>query len=151
MNIRGSCLYCARLAQLVFFDDTTHARFGLGVVATFWAVGLWLPGDTFERPTYALMRDIYGASGERIFAIAWTFYALVALWRSLSSSRVPTWIALTFNSFGVMLFSAYPASILAQSLKPFPAGIAADVFCWILSVWVLIRTHFNKAPGWRCD
>jgi len=45
----------SRIKQICLYGNLHSARFLLATAETVWCISLFWPGDTFERPTYAVM------------------------------------------------------------------------------------------------
>jgi hypothetical protein len=134
-----------KLCSLVLDSDTTVPRVLLAGIALIWAIGLALPGDTFDRPVYRYMAMI---ASEQAWAICWSVYGVALLYRTFSERNAfKTDLALNF--FGLIIYSTTLASIIATRIWPFPAGVGPDVGCAMLAFWVFTRTHVNSLGGWR--
>ena len=73
------------------------------------------------------------------------------MWWRVFATRDLRPVSLAVNCFGVAIWTAALTAITATRLYPVPAGIAPDLGCALLSLWVLARTNVNAAPGWRGD
>lgn len=147
----------ARLVSLIVKSDTTAVRFLLATAGVLWAVILWLPTDSFSRPSYAYMKSLSSLLGadhaQTKWAVLWSVYGILKLWRVFTSTPRPT-AALVVNSLGVLLFGAAVYCIFASAIDKngaFPHSAATAIVCFIAAIWILIRTQVNSESGWRGD
>lgn len=130
-----------KITYLAFFSDLHGTRFALMLSEIIWAIALWLPGDTFGRPTYHLMEQMI--HDEDIWGVIWFVSAMLQgyiLYTSEYHSRFATWFAL-FNSalWWIVVVSMY------LSVSPPPAAISAEAAMAVAAAWVWIRS------GWIVD
>lgn len=137
-----------RVFSLLIRSDTTPTRFFLACAALAWAVGLLLPGDTFDRPVYRYMK-LFGAD-ENAWVIAWLTYACLMFWRIFSITPRQI-VANAVNLYGLALFSTALLAIFFTKTYPFPAGLAPDFVTCLAAFWVFVRTGINSEKGWRVD
>lgn len=140
-------LIVGRFWSLIAYSDTTPTRFMLALAATFWAILLYLPGETFGRPVYRYMALV---ASEETWASFWALHAIGMWWRIFSAVDRPR-LALAIHMLGAMLFTAAAVSIYLSRLYPIPAGIAPDVVLALAAGWVLVRTQVHSEKGWRRD
>ena len=129
---KGGC----RAVDALLFDSTRPLRLYLALVASFWAIGLALPGQTLERPVYEYMRLAWG---EDSWTFLWTVLALSLWWRSIDHTERRSWTVAT-DIFALAMFTATAAGIIAAKVWPWPAATAADLACVAAALWVLVRT-----------
>lgn len=143
-------VFLGRFWALIAYSDTTPVRFLLAMAASLWAIFLYFPGDTFQRPVYRYMIAMAGDYAEFKWSILWTLHACGMWWRIFATDYRPI-ASLVINILGVVLFTSSALAILLTLTYPFPAAIATEVSCAFASAWVLVRTHINSEKGWRRD
>lgn len=132
------CPY-ARLARMLCFSDMHGVRLLLLMAELSWAATLAWPGETFERPTYALMAAI---ADEDVWAAMFALTAAVQAW-ILCSGNYHGRRALLFAAWDTTLWWAAVTTI-HFSVSPPAASISAAAALALGASWVLIRT--GKAP-----
>jgi hypothetical protein len=129
-----SNLACRRLSEAIFDTDLIATRVILAMAETLWAVMLWWPGETFSRPTYFVMSQIFP---ENVWAMIFTITAclqihivLAARYRGVLARNFALWNAgLWVVVIGSMLMSVYPP----------PAAIAGEIALMFGAVWIWAR------------
>jgi hypothetical protein len=114
--------------------------------ALLWAVGLWLPGDTMARPSFAYMGSI---AREWTWAVLWTVYAVGMFGHTFC--RMPPWSSYTVNAIGLALWSIYLVAIFVAVPWPWPAGLADPLAILLASFWLLVRTGADNTGDRRGD
>lgn len=137
-----------RFLDLVLYGDTTPTRLLLAAVAGVWSLQLFAPGDTFERPVYSYMALI---ASEHAWAAVWGCYSLALFWRTFSAIKHRLWLTMLINGVGVCLFVGATACIVFARVWPAPAATSGDIVLAAASIWLLMRSGLNSAPGWRND
>ncbi len=132
-----------RVSKAIFDTDLISTRLILAFAEFLWAVMLFWPGETFDRPTYLLMAAI---APETVWACVFgiTAYLQVTIvlsnnQNSLGAHYFALWNSLLwFCVVGSMLLSVYPP----------PAAIAGEISLMVAAAWVWIRplilTHYTK-------
>lgn len=115
---------------------TRATRFMLGVIGALWAIGLLVPGDTFERPAYAYMRMF--DMGEMHWIVIWSSYSALMFYGVYAKHRNQG-VSLITKMFGLALFSISALALYATRTSPFPAALACDIGAALAAFWVLIR------------
>jgi hypothetical protein len=121
---------------LIFQSDLHASRFTLGVAELVWGVTLLLPGNTFDRPTYAVMAHV-GIS-EEIWGILWLFSSITQFY-ILFSGRYHEPPAVIFAGFNSILWWFVTVSMYL-SVYPIPAAISGELALAISAAWIWIRT-----------
>lgn len=134
-----------RLKYIVLFGNMHSARFTLAMAETIWAITLLWPGDTFDRPTYALMSLI---AGENAWGLAFLATAFTQWW-VLLSGKYHDRFAVCFASWNSMLWWFICISMY-MSIYPPPAAISGELALSIAATWVFVRSGITK-PGRRFD
>lgn len=140
-------LVLGRLWSLIAYSDTTPTRFSLAMSSAVWAVMLFLPGDTFERPVYRYMALL---GPEWLWGFLWALYSVLMFWRVFSSTKRSRWAIVT-NILGMMLYWCTTVAVYLTLTYPVPAALAVDIVMSLCAAWVLIRTNVNPEGGWRRD
>lgn len=140
-----------RMWWLIAYSETAPVRFFLAQAAALWAVALMLPGDSFNRPTFAYAQVM---APEGVWCVAFGLYAVAAFWRVFTDAQPGGGMcALAVNTVGLFLFSAMAFCVLSvgRGGVEFPAGSAAHLSIAMAAMWVLVRTHVNSPRGWLND
>lgn len=134
-----------RISAAIFDSDLIATRCTLAFAEFLWAIMLWWPGDTFGRPTYAVMshvmpEDAWGL----VFALsAVTQITIVAQGHFAKS------YARLFAGWNAALWAYIVVSMLL-SVYPPPAAISGEIALMFAAGWVWIRPailyyYFKKA------
>jgi len=129
-----------RAIQLVLYGSIRPTRGYLAVIASIWAIGLWLPGHTFDRPVYAYMSLL---ADENSWATAWTVIAVLLWWRTLGKPS-QYWFTFLTDFASLCMFVGVAGAIWLTKMWPFPAAIAADMGAACASLWVLARSWESR-------
>lgn len=118
-----------------FFDsDLIASRMSLFLAETCWAVMLFWPGNTFDRPTYSLMSEI---APELVWALAFAISAALQI-SIIALDLCHTWHARWFAAWNGVLWAATVVLMLA-SVYPPPAAIGGEIALAVAAVWIAIR------------
>ena len=120
-------------------SDLMFSRLCLSFSSMLWAVMLFWPGDTFERPTYSMMGEILP---EHSWAILFVIHSLTSIY-SLDKNKINS-ITLFFEGILGSLIWTSSCFFMLLSVYPPPAAIAAEIVMAFTSWWILIRY-----PVWR--
>ena len=132
-----------RVSKAIFDTDLISTRLILAFAEFLWAVMLFWPGETFDRPAYLLMATI---APEIVWACVFgiTSYLQITIvlnnnQHSLGAHYFALWNSLLwFCVVGSMLLSVYPP----------PAAIAGEISLMVAAAWVWIRPlilmHYTK-------
>jgi hypothetical protein len=117
----------------------------LAIAEFLWAITLFMPGNTFDRPTYSILASIAPE-------ISWAFMFLIMgsiqtyiLIKGEYHDRLAIWFAgcnMTFWTFVCMT--------MILSVSPFPSAISGEIALAFGASWVFIRSG-NKLGRRKCD
>lgn len=136
-----------RICTAVFDSDLIATRLILAIAETIWALLLWWPGDTFGRPTYAIMacvmpEDAWGA----LFAVTACMQVLI-----VAGGKFLSLEARAFAAWNTMLWF-FVVTSMVMSVQPPPAAIAGEIALALAAGWIWVRpmilAHwYRKAYG----
>lgn len=143
--MRFKNIWC-RAASLAYYSDLHGVRLLLAMSELFWAVALFWPGNTFDRPTYTAMSHIMSEG-------LWGFVFLIMSATQLSilatgdyHSRFPVWFAAVNQSvWWLVVISMY------MSVYPPPAAISSELALAIGATWVWVRSGHNTDRRGLCN
>lgn len=124
-----------RVVELVYGSDLHATRFLLALAELVWALALFWPGDTFGRPTYALMAEV-----AREETWAWLFLlSAFCQFQILWSGSYHTKPATLFAFFNSLLWMFVTLSMYL-SVYPPPAAISGELAMAVGACWVFVRS-----------
>lgn len=130
-------VFYRRMTAVLFERDMAGLRFMLGMGEFFWGIGLLWPGDSFARPTYALMSHVMSeeAWGFLFLLSAATQWTIVVLadFESRFSNYFASWNAVLW---GGVMFCCF------GSVYPPPAAMGGDLACAFGAIWLAIRRRW---------
>ena len=129
-----TCNLSDRVAAAIFDSDLIATRLLLAFAEFLWAVMLFWPGDTFGRPTYALMAAL---APENVWACAFGVTSYLQLYIVLNGRQHTLW-AHYFALWNSLLWSYVVGSMLL-SVYPPPAAIAGEISLMTAAAWVWVR------------
>jgi hypothetical protein len=137
-----------KLVRLLFFSDQHATRWTLAFAEFTWAITLLVPGDTFQRPIYAVMEHLIHS--EEIWGAIWLFSAMTQFY-ILVSGNYNDRSAVIFAGFNCILWW-FCAISLFLSVAPPAAGISGDIALAVASSWIWIRSGWiplgmRRAPN----
>lgn len=127
-------LACRSLA-IMRYSDLEATRFLLAVAEFLWAITLFMPGDTFERPTYAILASI---APELTWAVAFLLMGITQayiLFKGQYHDRFAIGFAFINSCFWTLVCLS-----MVLSVSPFPAAISGEIALAIGSVWIFVRS-----------
>lgn len=104
-----------------------------------WAIFLLAPGNTFERPVYAIMTRFWS---EDIWGTLYLFHFIMLLPQVIRPNEFPCWAKLVVSALGCALWTSTHISML---IVPLPAAIAPGISLAVASWWILVRTPVRNA------
>lgn len=134
-----------RLIKIAFYSDLHGTRFLLTIAEALWAITLFAPGETFDRPTYRVMSEIMS---ENAWALVFLFSAVTQfsiLIRMDYHSRFSTY----FAGWNSVLWWFVVVS-MHLSVTPPPAAVSGELALAIGAAWVWIRSGL-KLVGTRTN
>ena len=122
------------LSEVIFDSDLKATRMWLFIAEFYWALFLFWPGETFDRPTYAVMAQVMSET-------AWGFVFLISASLQLSvvafAQYTRDW-AKTFANFNAVLWVFVVGSAFI-SVQPPPAAMGAECAAAMAAVFIWIR------------
>ena len=129
-----TCNLSDRVAAAIFDSDLISTRLLLAFAEFLWAAMLFWPGDTFWRPTYALMAEL---ATEEVWACAFGVTSYLQF-RIVLNGRQHTLWAHYFALWNSLLWAVVVGSMLL-SVYPPPAAIAGEISLMVAAAWVWAR------------
>jgi len=126
---------------LIFDTDLLGTRFTLGLAEIIWALTLFWPGNTFDRPTYDVMSRL---ASEQVFAIIFLLSGVTQLTIAVSGI-VDHWFSRIFSGWNAVLW-VYIVVSMYFSVSPPPAAISGEAALAFAAVWIWVRP-FILAKG----
>lgn len=124
----------AALSRAIFDSDLIASRLALALAEMCWAVMLLWPGDTFTRPTYALMHYV---APERAWAIAF-FCTSILQFAIVIQGHYHSKFARCFAGWNASLWVFSVASMML-SVYPPPAAIGGEIALTVTATWIWLR------------
>lgn len=137
-------VYC-RLLKIIFYSDLHGTRFMLALAEAVWSIALFMPGDTFARPTYAVMKQVMG---EEAWALVFAVSAATQL-SILIRCEYHTALATAFAGWNSVLWS-FVVIAMYLSVSPPPAAISGELALAVGAAWVWVRSGL-KLKGVRAN
>lgn len=122
------------VSRVIFDTDLVATRLILALAEIFWVIMLAWPGDTFDRPTYAIMSHTMSEVG-------WALVFLVSSVTQLSiiaSGNYLNLVARWYAAWNAALWTFLVTSMLA-SVYPPPAAIGGEMALALGAVWIWAR------------
>ena len=127
---------CHKLLRLAFFSDLHATRFTLALAEFIWSITLLWPGDTFGRPTYAIMS--HTLPSEELWGMIWMFSAITQFY-ILISGKYHDRSSVIFAGFNSVLWW-YVTISMYLSVTPPPAAISGEAALSVAAAWIYIRS-----------
>lgn len=124
----------AGMSRALFDSDLIATRLALFLAEALWAVMLFWPGDTFERPTYSAMGQY---APELVWATAFGISAVLQLSIVLYQQCAAMWARL-FAVWNAALWLAAVVLMIAGVYPP-PAAIGGDIALTVSALWIAVR------------
>ena len=123
-----------RAIEVLVLSDMLAVRFCLSVAAILWAVMLFWPGETFDRPTYFVMRQF---APEPVWATLFLAQGVVMIAYLLydCTNRV---VLCVDSVLGCGLWTCCTIAMIISVFPP-PAAISAEIAMALASWWNLVR------------
>ena len=131
----------SKLVNFLFFSDLHGVRFLLGFAELLWGFTLLLPGDTFNRPIYTVMRSF---TSEEIWSIAFIVMGLIQ-WTILAKGEYHSKCAIVFSGINAIFWCLITCAMYI-SVTPIPAAISGETALALGASWVFIRTGIKEEP-----
>lgn len=123
-------------SRALFDTDMVTSRILLAWAEFWWAGLLLWPGDTFGRPTYAIMAEVMPEE-------CWGFvFLLTSVMQGaiISKQDFHSREARNFAAFNAALWAFCVLSML-KSVYPPPAAISGEIALATAAVWIWLRPH----------
>ena len=122
------------MSRALFDSDLIASRLALFIAEALWAIMLFWPGDTFDRPTYSEMSKV---APELVWATAFGISAVLQICIVIYQQCGRTW-AHVFACWNAGLWCASVGLMLAGVYPP-PAAIGGEVALAVSALWIAIR------------
>jgi hypothetical protein len=123
------------MARIAFYSDLHGTRFLLALAELVWAVTLFMPGNTFDRPTYTVMSHTMPENMWAFIFMMTASFQLSILLRGDYHSRFSTY----FAAWNTALWW-YVVVSMYMSVSPPPAAISGELALAFGAGWVWIRS-----------
>lgn len=130
-----------KTSSLIFDSDLLGTRVTLGLAELIWALSLFWPGNTFDRPTYTIMSSLFN---EQTWAFIFLFSGVTQLTIAFSG-LVDHWFSRIFSGWNFVIW-AYVVVSMYCSITPPPAAISGEAALAIAAFWIWVRP-FILAKG----
>lgn len=129
----------SKLTNFLFFSDLHGVRFLLGFAELLWGITLLLPGDTFSRPAYTVMRSF---APEEIWLVIFIMMGIIQ-WLILVSRNYHSKYAIIFSGINAIFWCLITVAMYI-SVTPIPAAISGETALALGASWVFIRTGIRE-------
>lgn len=102
------------------------------------------PGNTFDRPTYSIMRMYANETG---WEVAFLLYGLFALY-ILFARVYRKWLDIIISTYGCLLWMISCLS-MTFAIWPLPAAISGEIVLSLASLWVLVRVIVDRGRRFK--
>lgn len=125
-----------RLLKIAFYSELHATRVLLSIAELLWAFTLFMPGDTFSRPTYAIMA--HTLPSEELWGLIWLFSGVTQMY-IVFSGHYHERPAVMFAGFNSILWWFVTISMYL-SVSPLPAAISGEAALSLGAAWVWARS-----------
>lgn len=122
------------MSRALFDSDLIATRLTLFLAEALWAIMLFWPGDTFERPTYSEMAKL---APELVWAAAFGISAVLQICFVVYRQCCKPW-AHIFAAWNALLWCA-SVVLMVKGVYPPPAAIGGEVALAVSALWIAIR------------
>ena len=122
------------MSRALFDSDLIASRLALSLAEALWAIMLFWPGDTFDRPAYSEMAKV---GPELVWALAFGISAVLQICIVIYQQCSRPW-AHTFAAGNAALWCASVVLMLTGVYPP-PAAIGGEVALAVSALWIAIR------------
>ena len=124
------------LSKALWDSDLVATRIVLALSEMFWAVMLLWSGDTFTRPTYALMSK---ATNEEVWGVLFLVSSITQMSIVLMDDMYSRF-ARYFAGWNAALWTYVVTSMLI-SVQPPPAAIGGEIALALFAIWIWVRPN----------
>ena len=118
----------------LFDSDLIASRLALFLAEALWAIMLFWPGDTFDRPTYSEMAKL---APELVWATAFGVSAVLQICIVIYQQCHKPW-AHAFAAWNAALWGA-SVLLMLKGVYPPPAAIGGELALAVSALWIAIR------------
>jgi hypothetical protein len=129
--------YLAQIYKVAFYSDLNATRFTLGLAEILWAVTLLWPGETFGRPTYAVMSHVMNEEAWGLLFLFSGMMQFTLLFQGIYHDK----FAVRFAAWNTVLW-CYVVASMYLSVSPPPAAISGELALAVAAFWVFIRSGY---------
>ena len=122
------------MSRALFDSDLIASRLGLFLAEALWAIMLFWPGDTFDRPTYSEMAKL---APELVWATAFCLSATLQICIVIYRQCERTWAHL-FSCWNAMLWCS-SVLLMLNGVYPPPAAIGGELALAVSALWIAVR------------
>lgn len=122
------------MSRALFDSDLIATRLALFLAEALWAIMLFWPGSTFDRPTYSEMAKL---APELVWATAFGISAVLQLSIVLYQQCAAMW-ARVFAVWNAALWLAAVVLMIAGVYPP-PAAIGGEIALTVSALWIAVR------------
>lgn len=123
-------------SRALFDTDLIASRMILSAAEMFWAIMLFWPGNSFDRPTYSVMAVCFP---ETVWAIMFLLMGLMQISIVITEEFHSTF-ARTFAALNAIFWTFVVVSMLL-SVSPPPAAIGGEVALAMAAIWIFVRPY----------
>lgn len=124
----------AAFSRAMFDTHMVSARIMLGLSELVWAILLWWPGESFDRPSYKVMSYVMPEDCWGWIFLLTCFMQFSIITKGEFHSRE----ARNFAAFNAVLWVFVAVSIIC-SVYPPPAAISGEIVLAITASWIWFR------------
>lgn len=128
-----------RLMYIALKGNLHSIRLTLAIAEVFWVVSLLWPGDTFSRPTYAVMGQIMGELGWGVVFLGTS----VCQWGILLIGSYHSRFSQVFAAWNMLLW-CFVVTSMYMSVYPPPAAISGEAALALAAGWIFVRSGLNR-------
>lgn len=125
-----------RLIYIACKGNLHSVRLTLAIAELFWVVSLLWPGNTFSRPTYAVMGSVMGELGWGVVFLGTT----ACQWGILLIGSYHSRFATVFAAWNMSLWCFVVTSMYLSVYPPMMSGEAALA---LAAGWIFVRSGLN--------
>ncbi len=122
------------MSRALFDSDLIATRLALFIAGALWAIMLFWPGDTFDRPTYSEMGKL---APELVWATAFGISSVLQICIVVYRQCCKPW-AHIFAAWNALLWCA-SVVLMVKGVYPPPAAIGGEVAMAVSALWIAIR------------
>jgi hypothetical protein len=125
-----------KFLRLAFYSDLHGVRLTLALAEFIWSVSLFLPGDTFGRPTYMVMERLIHS--EEAWACIFLFSAITQFYIVMTGNYHDRSSVIFAGANSILWWTVVISMYL--SVYPIPAAIGGELALAFAASWVYVRS-----------